>query len=33
VGKNLPTSHTERINVHLVETDGTDLIEIAGESE
>jgi pyrimidine operon attenuation protein/uracil phosphoribosyltransferase len=33
VGKNLPTSHTERINVHLVETDGTDLVEIAGESE
>lgn len=33
VGKNLPTSHAERINVHLVETDGTDLIEIAGESE
>lgn len=31
VGKNLPTSHTERINVHLIETDGIDLIEIAGE--
>jgi pyrimidine operon attenuation protein / uracil phosphoribosyltransferase len=24
VGKNVPTSHTERIQVHLVETDGTD---------
>lgn len=31
VGKNLPTSHAERINVRLVETDGEDLIEIAGE--
>jgi pyrimidine operon attenuation protein/uracil phosphoribosyltransferase len=31
VGKNLPTSHSERINVHLIETDGEDLIEIAGE--
>ena len=31
VGKNLPTSHAERINVHLTETDGEDLIEIAEE--
>lgn len=31
VGKNLPTSHAERINVCLVETDGNDLIQIAGE--
>lgn len=31
VGKNLPTSHSERINVHLIETDGEDLIEIAEE--
>jgi pyrimidine operon attenuation protein/uracil phosphoribosyltransferase len=31
VGKNLPTSHAERINVHLVETDGEDLVEIAEE--
>jgi pyrimidine operon attenuation protein/uracil phosphoribosyltransferase len=31
VGKNLPTSHAERINVHLIETDGEDLVEIAEE--
>ncbi len=31
VGKNLPTSHSERINVRLVETDGDDLVEIVGE--
>jgi pyrimidine operon attenuation protein/uracil phosphoribosyltransferase len=31
VGKNLPTSHSERINVRLVETDDDDLIEIVGE--
>lgn len=29
VGKNLPTSHTERINVLLLEADGEDVIEIA----
>lgn len=32
VGKNLPTSHTERINVNLLEIDHNDLIEIAGEA-
>jgi pyrimidine operon attenuation protein/uracil phosphoribosyltransferase len=31
VGKNLPTSAAERINVHLRETDGEDLVEIAGD--
>ena len=31
VGKNLPTSHAERINVRLVETDGDDLVQIAGD--
>jgi pyrimidine operon attenuation protein/uracil phosphoribosyltransferase len=30
VGKNLPTSVAERINVRLRETDGDDLVEIAG---
>jgi len=29
VGKNLPTSVAERINVRLAETDGEDLVEIA----
>lgn len=29
VGKNLPSSITERVNVRLVETDGDDLVEIA----
>ncbi|CAN5183294.1 bifunctional pyr operon transcriptional regulator/uracil phosphoribosyltransferase PyrR [soil metagenome] len=29
VGKNLPSSQTERINVKLTETDGEDLVEIA----
>ena len=33
VGKNLPTSTTERINVHLAETDGDDLIAISAPSE
>ena len=33
VGKNLPTSTTERINVHLAETDGDDLIAIATPDE
>ena len=28
VGKNLPSAHDERINVHLVEHDGVDLVEI-----
>jgi pyrimidine operon attenuation protein/uracil phosphoribosyltransferase len=32
VGKNLPSSITERVNVRLVETDDEDLVEIAGES-
>ena len=31
VGKNLPSSITERVNVRLVETDDEDLVEIAGE--
>ena len=31
VGKNLPSAVAERINVRLVETDGEDLVEIAGE--
>lgn len=30
VGKNLPSSITERVNVRLVEIDGDDLVEIAG---
>lgn len=30
VGKNLPSSITERVNVRLTETDGEDLVEIAG---
>lgn len=29
VGKNLPSSVTERVNVRLTETDGEDLVEIA----
>ncbi|MEO5533664.1 MAG: bifunctional pyr operon transcriptional regulator/uracil phosphoribosyltransferase PyrR [Pseudolysinimonas sp.] len=29
VGKNLPSSITERVNVRLIETDGDDLVEIA----
>lgn len=34
VGKNLPSSLSERINVRLVETDGEDLVAIeSGESE
>ncbi|MFN8077482.1 MAG: bifunctional pyr operon transcriptional regulator/uracil phosphoribosyltransferase PyrR [Kineosporiaceae bacterium] len=28
VGKNLPTAHTERVRVHLVETDGADAVVI-----
>jgi pyrimidine operon attenuation protein/uracil phosphoribosyltransferase len=31
VGKNLPTSVTEQVRVRLVETDGADLVTIAGE--
>src|SRR6185503_20281385 len=31
VGKNLPTSVTEQVRVSLVETDGADLVTIAGE--
>lgn len=31
VGKNLPSSITERVNVRLVETDDEDLVEIAGD--
>ena len=31
VGKNLPSAVAERINVKLVETDGEDLVEIAGD--
>jgi pyrimidine operon attenuation protein/uracil phosphoribosyltransferase len=30
VGKNLPSSVAERINVRLVETDGEDAVEIQG---
>ena len=30
VGKNLPSSITERVNVRLTETDGDDLVEIDG---
>lgn len=33
VGKNLPTSTSERINVRLVETDGEDLIAIASPGD
>jgi pyrimidine operon attenuation protein/uracil phosphoribosyltransferase len=33
VGKNLPSSITERVNVRLLETDGEDLVEIAGTDE
>jgi pyrimidine operon attenuation protein / uracil phosphoribosyltransferase len=33
VGKNLPTSVAERINVRLAETDGEDAVEIAGAAE
>ena len=29
VGKNVPSAHTERINVHLAEIDGNDLVTIA----
>jgi pyrimidine operon attenuation protein/uracil phosphoribosyltransferase len=28
VGKNLPTSRSERVHVQLVETDGTDAVDI-----
>ncbi len=28
VGKNLPTSQTQSVQVHLVEIDGTDEVEI-----
>ncbi len=31
VGKNLPSAVAERINVRLIETDGEDLVEIAGD--
>jgi pyrimidine operon attenuation protein/uracil phosphoribosyltransferase len=33
VGKNLPTSVTEQVRVRLVETDGADLVTIAGEPD
>lgn len=33
VGKNLPTSATERVNVHLAELDGVDAVSIARQGE
>ena len=30
VGKNLPTSRSERVDVHLVETDGEDAVILTG---
>lgn len=33
VGKNLPTSHTERIYVRMLETDGQDLVAIFDEED
>jgi pyrimidine operon attenuation protein/uracil phosphoribosyltransferase len=33
VGKNLPSSKHERVNVHLVETDGDDAVTIEGGDE
>jgi pyrimidine operon attenuation protein/uracil phosphoribosyltransferase len=30
VGKNLPTSATQSVQVHLLETDGRDEVEILG---
>lgn len=33
VGKNLPTSSSERVNVTLAETDGTDAVTISGGRE
>jgi pyrimidine operon attenuation protein/uracil phosphoribosyltransferase len=33
VGKNLPTSHDERVNVHVEELDGVDEVTIAGRVE
>ena len=33
VGKNLPTSRAERVNVHVAELDGVDEIRIATTSE
>ncbi len=33
VGKNIPTSHSEEIEVHLAETDGRDEVAIVGREE
>jgi pyrimidine operon attenuation protein/uracil phosphoribosyltransferase len=33
VGKNLPTSRSERVNVRLTEQDGVDEVELAAASE
>jgi pyrimidine operon attenuation protein/uracil phosphoribosyltransferase len=33
VGKNLPTSRSERVNVRLVELDGVDEVEVTEAAE